>query len=185
MVHFYAMFLFLDRDGVINERTPGTYVMHPDELILLPNVPAAVAQLRALFKRVFVVTNQGGIQKGLFTHADLVLVHAKMQAELPRMFDGVYYCPHPKEYKCNCRKPEPAMAWSAQFAYAEVKFTESWMVGDSASDMEFGKRLGMKTVRVGTKPEDEGLFVGDATPDFVFTDLPAFAEWALLNLKPR
>jgi histidinol-phosphate phosphatase family protein len=179
------MFLFLDRDGVINERTPGTYVVHPDEFMVLPGVPEAVETLRGLFRRVFVVTNQGGIKKGLFTEADLALVHAYMQEKLPIKFDGIYHCPHPKQYGCNCRKPEPAMAWSAQFAYAEVKLTESWMVGDSASDMEFGKRLGMKTVRVGTKPEDEGLFTGDASPDYIFNDLPEFARWAVQNLKPK
>lgn len=172
------MFLFLDRDGVINQRTPGTWVMHPEALEILEGVPEAVAQLRKLFSRIFVVTNQAGISRGLFSHADIDLVHQKMLAAMPNLIDAVYYCPHSKEYQCNCRKPESGMAWKAQFAYAQVKYTESWMVGDSASDMEFGKRLGMTTVRVGTKPEDDGLWVGLAQPDYTFPDLPAFAEWA-------
>ncbi len=176
------MFLFLDRDGVINERTPGTWVKNPDELIILQGVPEAVARLRRLFKRIFVVTNQAGISRGLFSHADIDLIHSKMLAALPNLIDAVYYCPHGKEYQCNCRKPEPGMAWKAQFAFAQVKFSDSWMVGDSASDMEFGKRLGMKTARVGSKPEDDGLWVGMAQPDYIFSDLPDFAQWAETHL---
>jgi D-glycero-D-manno-heptose 1,7-bisphosphate phosphatase len=177
------MNLFLDRDGVINERTPGSWVMHPDAFHLLPGVPEAVAQLKLHFKRIFVVTNQAGISKGLFTHEDIGDVHAKMLSAMPKLIDGVYYCPHAKEFNCNCRKPQPAMAWKATFAYADVKLNESWMVGDSASDMEFGKALGMKTIRVGQKHEDEGLFVGRAQPDHIFSDLPAFANWMDGQLK--
>jgi D-glycero-D-manno-heptose 1,7-bisphosphate phosphatase len=177
------MFLFLDRDGVINERTPGAYVTKPEELHLIHGVKEAIAFLRVHFSYVYVVTNQAGISKKLFTHMDLARVHERLHKLLPGLIDAVYYCPHKPEYQCNCRKPQTAMAWSAQFANAKVKYTESWMVGDSASDIAFGNRLGMTTVRVGTKPEDESLFVGEAKPHHRFDDLLAFSVWAATELK--
>jgi histidinol-phosphate phosphatase family protein len=170
------MYLFLDRDGVINERTQGLYVRNATEFILLPGVKEAITDLQTIFRRIFVVTNQAGINKGLFTHADMDAVHQHMCTLLPGLIDGVYYCPHRPDQNCNCRKPQPAMAWAAQFGYAQVRFADSWMVGDSASDMAFGKRLGMKTVQVGTKPEDADMFVGDAQPDMRFADLGEFAR---------
>jgi D-glycero-D-manno-heptose 1,7-bisphosphate phosphatase len=176
------MFLFLDRDGVINARTPGDYVRTPEAFQLLPQVPEAIAVLKNYFQRIFVVTNQAGIGKGLMTYADIDAVHATMQSMIPTVFDGIYYCPHRPEQNCNCRKPKPGMAWKAHFAYAHVKYDQSWMVGDSASDIIFGQSLGMKTVRVGTKPEDEAQFL-TVKPDYQFDHLPAFADWCTHNLN--
>ena len=176
------MFLFLDRDGVINQRTPGKYTQRPEDFHLLPGVQEAVTDLRTIFKKTFIVTNQAGIGKGIMSHQDIAAVHEKMQTQLAGHIDAVYYCPHKSEQKCNCRKPEPGMAWLATFAFAQVKFSEAWMVGDSASDMAFGKRLGMTTVRVGQKPDDASPFDGEAKPDYQFADLAAFAAWAKQNL---
>jgi D-glycero-D-manno-heptose 1,7-bisphosphate phosphatase len=82
-------------------------------------------------------------------------IHAELQKVL-RMHgahvDAFYFCPHDKE-QCNCRKPLPGMFEQAQHAFPEIRGAESAMVGDSISDVEFGRRLGMLTVFVDGETE--------------------------------
>lgn len=150
-------YLFLDRDGVINKRLPGAYVSHPDEFEFLPHVPQAIQQFTQLFDRIVVVTNQQGIGKGLMTHDDLAIVHQYMQNELAKYngkIDKIYYCPELAKDNPTCRKPNTGMGVQAQKDFPEIVFEQSLMVGDSCSDMLFGKRLGMQTAFVTTNPEE-------------------------------
>src|SRR5688572_23731927 len=88
--------LFLDRDGVINERIPGDYVKNWDEFIFLDGVLEALNILARKFNRIVVVTNQQGIAKGLMTEEDLNKVHQRMVLEIQESggkIDKVYFCP--------------------------------------------------------------------------------------------
>lgn len=150
--------LFLDRDGVINERLPGAYVKHPDEFTFLPGAIEAIVSMNRLFGTTLVVTNQQGIGKGLMTAADLHVVHEEMQASVKAAggnFDAIFYCPELAAGDPPCRKPNPGMAMQAKAQFPIIDFERSVMVGDSPSDMEFGERLGMKTVFIGER--DQGL----------------------------
>ena len=145
--------LFLDRDGVINERIMGAYVRSIDEFKFLPEVPNSIAQLSAIFGRVIVVTNQQGIGKGLMTERNLHDVHDYMCAEVERQggkIDHCYFAPEMDNAESFMRKPRPGMALKAQADFPEIHFERSVMVGDSDSDIVFGQQLGMKTVRVRT-----------------------------------
>lgn len=172
--------LFLDRDGVINQRLPGAYVRHWDEFTFLPGVLPAIALLRRYFDRIVVVTNQQGIGKHLMTDAELHAVHQKMLQEIKKAgghLDGIYFCPDLKSKPDNCRKPAPAMAIQAQRDYPAISFSQSVMVGDSASDMAFGRQLGMQTVLIETNGEE--IIKLTKTPDWVdqrFPSLWAFAK---------
>lgn len=150
--------LFLDRDGVINHRIWDGYVMKTSQLKLKDGVANAISRFNQLFVRVVVVTNQQGIGKGLMTDEDLKIVHDYLKAQLAEnnaYLDAIYYCPELANTGSKCRKPESGMALQAQKDFPEIDFTKSIMVGDTASDIEFGKRLGMKTVYI--KTEDETL----------------------------
>jgi D-glycero-D-manno-heptose 1,7-bisphosphate phosphatase len=143
--------LFLDRDGVINERLLGAYVRSLDEFKFLPEVPNAIAQLSAIFGRVIVVTNQQGIGKGLMTERNLCDVHDYMCAVVEGKggkIDYCYFAPELDGAESKMRKPRPGMALKAQADFPEIHFERCVMVGDSDSDIVFGKQLGMKTVRV-------------------------------------
>ena len=176
-------FLFLDRDGVINRRLPGAYVRSWETFTFLPGVPAAIAALSARFIRIFVITNQQGIGKGVMTEADLAAVHARMLEEIVAAggrIDGIYYCPHLAGTGCNCRKPRPGLARQAKADFPEVDFRRSVLVGDSLSDLQLGQLLGMTTIWIDTKAEDremiEALIAsGDLRIDGRF---PSLAEWA-------
>jgi histidinol-phosphate phosphatase family protein len=152
--------LFLDRDGVINERLPGAYVRTPEEFEFATGALAAIQSLSQLFRPVVVVTNQQGIGKELMTEEELATVHQYMLQEVRGAggrIDSVYYCPELATQPQSCRKPSPEMAFQAQQDYPEIQFERSVMVGDSVCDMEFGSRLGMYTVFITSKPGEELL----------------------------
>ncbi len=153
--------IFLDRDGVINQRLPGSYVKSPKDFKFLPGVKVAIAKLSNHFNRVVVVTNQQGLGKGLMTEQELKNVNEFMLSELKKTggrIDGVYYCTKLQEEKPNCRKPNSDMALMAQKDFPEIDFKKSIIFGDSISDIEFGKNLGMKTVLLPTKEEEKYLY---------------------------
>lgn len=144
--------LFLDRDGVINKRLPGDYVKEPAEFEFLPGVLESIAAFSKLFGRIIIVTNQQGIGKGLMTENDLQKVHQHMLSEIEAAgghIDAVYHCPGLAEDDPPCRKSNPGMALQAKEDFPEIDFGKSVMIGDSESDMEFGRRLGMKCILVG------------------------------------
>lgn len=145
--------LFLDRDGVINTHRPDDYVKNETEFEWIAGSKEAIRDLSQLIGRVLVVTNQQGIGKGMMTVYDLDKIHWKMQTELEAIggrIDRVYYCPHLAVIMPKCRKPDIGMAEEAQQDFPEINFSKSIMIGDSDSDIEFGCRLGMFTVRVGS-----------------------------------
>jgi histidinol-phosphate phosphatase family protein len=145
--------LFLDRDGVINERILSGYVTSSSEFRFTPGAPEAIARLSCLFKHVFVVTNQQGIAKGLMTEKQLQEIHIMMHNEVEKVGGKItqtYYAPGISSPDNQMRKPNPGMAYQAKRHFPEVDFTKSVMVGDTDSDMLFGQRLGMRTVRIKT-----------------------------------
>lgn len=141
--------LFLDRDGVLNVLRHNDYVKCPDEMVVLPGVAEAIDLLRSHFGRIIVVTNQQGIGKGLMTEADLEAVHAKMLVEIGGGIDRIYYCPELERAHSFRRKPNIGMALQARRDFPDIRLKESVMVGDSMTDMLFGRRSGMTTVLVG------------------------------------
>ncbi len=155
--------LFLDRDGVINTRTPGDYVQRRREFVFEKEALEALQILAGIFPKIVVVTNQQGIGKGLMTAAQLADVHQFMLEQVAAAggrIDGVYHCPHLAASCCGCRKPAVGMGLQAQADFPEIDFSKSWLVGDSASDMVFGKTLGMRTVLVAGKMEEAEALAG-------------------------
>lgn len=149
--------LFLDRDGVINERLPGDYVSDWEQFQFYPGNLEALAFLASIFSRIIVVTNQQGIGKGLMREDQLNSIHAQMKLQITDAggrIDGIYACPDLKSKPNNCRKPAPAMAWQAQQDFPEIDFQKSIMVGDSLSDIAFGNILGMQTVLITSKTDE-------------------------------
>ena len=140
--------LFLDRDGVLNLLRPDDYVKRPDELEVLPGVKEALRLLKERFAHTFIVTNQQGVSKGLMTEEDLHAVHKKLIDAIGEI-DHIYYCTERQSAHSFNRKPNIGMALQARRDYPDIRLKESVMVGDSASDMLFGRRAGMTTVLIG------------------------------------
>lgn len=143
--------IFLDRDGVINKKLEGRYVRNWEEFEFMPNALLAIQKLSKRFERILVVTNQQGIGKGIMTTKDLEVLHQKMQAVIAEndgKIDKIYFCPHLEMEKCNCRKPEIGMIENAILDFPAIKPRNSYLVGDSPSDIEAGKRAGIKSIKV-------------------------------------
>ena len=173
--------VFLDRDGVLNEKMPeGRYVTAWNEFRVLPGVPEAIAPAQS--RRVSrdrgvepawhcagalpgcaVEAIQGGFQKLLEASGAYV--------------DAFYYCPHDKR-QCDCRKPLPGMFEQAQREFPEINAATSAMIGDSLSDIEFGRRLGMLTVFIEGAPERQKPGAGEAREmaTLRFPSLPAAVD---------
>ena len=148
--------VFIDRDGVVNEKMPeGRYVTAWNEFRLLPGVEKAIGRLNWAGLRVVVVSNQRGIALGLYSKADVQAIHSAFQDLLKTHGAGVdafYFCPH-DEGQCTCRKPLPGMFEQAVAQFPEITAPTSIMIGDASSDIEFGRRLGMLTVLIEGDPE--------------------------------
>lgn len=143
--------LFLDRDGVINVHLIDDYVKTFEDFTFIENVPEAIRDLSSKFGRIIIVTNQQGIGKGLMDENDLKNVHKKMLAEINKIggkIDIIYFSPFRKEENSISRKPQIGMALQARKDFPEINFKKSVMLGDSISDIIFGKKLKMKTVFV-------------------------------------
>ncbi len=169
--------LFLDRDGVINKKLPGDYVKSWDEFEFLDGVPDAIATLTGLFGKIFVATNQQGIGKGIMTELELDNIHDRMMDEIRYAggkIDKIYYSPYREEEKSVFRKPNVGMARKAKIDFPEIEMNKSIMVGDSKSDLEFGKNSGMVTVLLTENnelPDDVASLA-----DFILTNLRTFAD---------
>ena len=172
-----AKYLFLDRDGTINKRVVGGYVTKPEEFVFLDGVKDAMAIFAKKFDRIFIVTNQRGIGKKLFTEQQLEEVHSSMMKEIVDAggrIDRIYHCVDLTCEETGRRKPEIGMAKEAKRDFPELDFAESTMVGDSISDLQFGYKAGMQTVYLltdGDAPEE----TKDYTDKF-YKDLKTFAE---------
>ncbi|HET8865942.1 MAG TPA: HAD-IIIA family hydrolase [Gracilimonas sp.] len=153
--------LFLDRDGVINKKRENDYVKNLRELEILPGVPAAVANLSSIFGKVVIVTNQQGIGKELMTEQDLHRIHEVILNQIENeggTVDAVYFAPQLKSENSAMRKPDIGMALKAKKDFPEIDFSKSIIVGDSPTDMEFGRRTNMIPIMVTEEPKNMNEF---------------------------
>ena len=165
--------LFLDRDGVINKRIFGGYVTSWEKHEFLPDVVEAITAFSELFKYVIVITNQQGIGKGLMNIDQLNSIHENMKKEISvngGKIDAIYFCTDLADKPENCRKPHIWMAEKAKKDFPEIDFNKSIMIGDSASDIMFGKNAGMKTI---LHKSDENISIN---ADLKVDSLVEFAE---------
>ncbi|HET6512973.1 MAG TPA: HAD family hydrolase [Candidatus Kapabacteria bacterium] len=139
--------IFFDRDGVINRRIYGGYVRTWDEFELLEEVAQTVKAVKERGYLAIVITNQQGVGKGVMSEDALLHLHSQLQGRMHELakvkFDDIYYSTELKEGATR-RKPSPAMLLEAAEKW-NIDLAGSWMIGDSVSDVEAGKRAGTKT----------------------------------------
>jgi len=148
--------ILLDRDGVINVDAPG-YVESWDEFQFCPGALAAIRQLAEAGWEIYVITNQSGVAKGLYSEQRLIDIHWRMMIEIRRAGGrilGVQFCPHTDEDECWCRKPRPGMLLKAAAKWG-LDLAQSYLVGDSAHDIQAGAAVGCTTFWVQTHHTDE------------------------------
>lgn len=156
---------FLDRDGTINVKAAeGEYVTNPGELRLLPGAADAVRRLNDAGALVVVVSNQRGISLGRMTEGDLAAVHARLSDLLDAAagghVDAFMHCPHDVG-ECDCRKPGIGMLLGAAREFPDIDPARSVLIGDSESDVEAGRRFGVRSLQLGVDAPDLSTAVSD------------------------
>jgi len=153
-------FVLLDRDGTINEEVG--YVMHPDELRLIPGAREALRELQDLGLGLVVITNQTPVGRGDLSTAELDAIHARLQELLADggvSLDGIEVCPHRRDEGCDCRKPATGLVERAARTHG-FDPAQSWVVGDHTGDMLLGRAVGARTILVLTGHGEQELAAG-------------------------
>ncbi|MDR2881826.1 MAG: D-glycero-beta-D-manno-heptose 1,7-bisphosphate 7-phosphatase [Azoarcus sp.] len=135
--------IILDRDGVINYDS-DQFIKSPDEWRPIPGSLEAIALLNRWGWRVVLASNQSGVGRGLFDLDTLNAIHDKMIKSLAQMggrLDAIFFCPHPADSPCNCRKPKPGLLIEISKRF-NVDLTGVPVVGDSLRDLQAAIAVG-------------------------------------------
>jgi len=175
--------IFLDRDGVINENRVD-HVKSWQEFVFLPGALAALRWLNLAGFRVFVVTNQAIVGRGIVS-ADVVEdIHARMQVQIARyggQIHDIRYCPHDDHVRCDCRKPRPGMLrdlarqWNVDLAHA-------YLVGDAWTDIAAGHAMGIRSILVRTGRGAHHALLPEIQkypPAYIANDLLGAVAWVM------
>ncbi|MDD5595133.1 MAG: HAD family hydrolase [Candidatus Omnitrophica bacterium] len=167
--------IFLDRDGVIN-RYPGDrkYVTHWKYFRFLPRVKKAIALLSKNDYRLFVISNQAGVGKKVFSKKALEEITQNMLREIRQAggdIEGVYYCTHRKQVHCSCRKPKTGLIKLVVKKYP-VSLKKTFFIGDTIRDIHTAKAAGCKSILVFSgKEKKRNQKCWEIQPDFMRKDL--------------
>ena len=174
--------VFLDRDGTIIEEKE--YLHQPEQVVVFPGAASALKKLQDAGFKLFLVTNQSGVGRGLFTIDDVRKVHAYFTSELARAgvkFEKIYVAPEHPDQSSRGRKPSPQFIFDARDEF-DLDLCESYMIGDKFTDLECGWNAGVKKsimVRTGYGAETERRSGEKLAPAAVVDGLAAAAAWIL------
>ena len=180
--------VFLDRDGTINDDVG--YLTDLATLHIYPYAADAIRLLRRAGFAIIVVTNQGGIARGLMTEAFVRETHRRMAARLERagaIIDDWFYCPHHPESvvpglstPCDCRKPGVALPLEAAARHG-LALQQSWVIGDHWRDVQMGHAAGMRAVllRTGHGLDQEATRAADQRVEAICDNLMAATAFVL------
>ncbi len=167
--------LFLDRDGVINDEKHFDYIHTWDEFKFYKGVKEALKIFNKKFGHIVIVTNQRGIAKGVTKLADLHLIHKNMMQEIEDAggrIDKIYFSP---EMESPNRKPNTGMGLQAQKNFPAIDFSKSIMIGNTLSDMKFGRNLGI-AINIFLPTTRKEVDVNHEDIDLVFDNLISVAR---------
>ncbi len=173
--------LFLDRDGVINENR-ANHVTTWAKFRLLPGALEAMALLTRHGFRIFVVTNQACINRGLVERTTVDAIHLRLTQiarEHGARIEDVRLCPHRPDEGCDCRKPRPGMLLDLAHTYGFDPGCAT-IIGDALSDLAAGRAVGCAAVLVRSgRGEQQAALLGQSAPqpDYIAADLLDAARW--------
>jgi len=173
--------IFLDRDGVVNEFPgEGRYVTNLREFNLFAGSVEGIRKFNEKNFKVFIISNQAGISKGLYTHQDLELMNKTLLKSLDSQgasIDGVFYCTHNSQDNCDCRKPKTGLLKRAMSLLSDESDV-SFFIGDSFIDMKTARNFGAKPVLVlSGKEKISNRDSWEFEPDYIFDNLLLAAHY--------
>lgn len=175
----------LDRDGVIN-RDLGTYCWKIDDFDPIEGSIDAVAELRRKGYKIVIITDQGGIEKGLYSQQDVDTLHEHMLKLFGAAgcfsIDAIYYSASSRK-EDPFAKPNTGMFKRCEKEFKDIKFKEGYYVGDKIKDLKAAANIGARPVlvRTGYGLETEKELNRYAHRDLkrrtiIFDDLKSFVE---------
>jgi D-glycero-D-manno-heptose 1,7-bisphosphate phosphatase len=172
--------VFLDRDGVLVEEK--NYLHRVEEVVFIADTGPALKRLATAGFKLFIVTNQSGVGRGLFTMADVETVNAHITGEFAKRgvaFQKIYVAPEAPDQPSRGRKPSPQFLFDARDEFG-VNLARSYMVGDKLIDLECGWNAGVEKsilVRTGYGTKTELEAASQIHRAVVVENLKAAAEW--------
>ena len=169
-------FVVLDRDGTIIEEV--SYLSDPKQIALIPGTGKALRDLGEMGFGLVVITNQSAVGRRYFDEAQLARIHDRLLEMLSAeqiTLDGLYFCPHTPQDQCLCRKPNTGLIQKAS-QDLEFDLSASIVIGDKASDIEMGCRVGALTILVRTGYGAQVTTEQKVVPDYIVDDLPAAVQ---------
>ena len=167
--------IFIDRDGTINEEIG--YLHKIEDWQWCPGAIDSLIKLSKTKYRIIIITNQAGIARGYYSHYDVYKLHSWFYNEIKirkGRIDAIYFCPHHSQFgelrNCGCRKPKPGMIFQAE-KDMNLNLNSSWLIGDKVSDVEAGKKGGLRTILLSCPKTKE------------FVDNSSYADYSEINLK--
>jgi D-glycero-D-manno-heptose 1,7-bisphosphate phosphatase len=152
--------IFLDRDGVINRKGSSYYIFREEEFLLNRGVADALKYFISKGYLLIVITNQGGIARGIFTLSHLDRLHNYMIKQLKALnieLTDIYFCPHhPDISPCLCRKPGTLLFEQAIAKY-DIDPESSFMIGDSDIDVQAAEKMKIKGILIPTNGSMMGI----------------------------
>ena len=149
---------FIDRDGTINVQPPEhTYLSSVADLEILPGAMEGMRALADCGFALVIASNQRGVGRGMISMEDVDAIDAQIRRLLAASgaeLAGSYYCPHLNDDGCDCRKPRPGLLLRAA-EELDLDLGASWMLGDSATDIQAGIAAGCRTAYLGEDPPPE------------------------------
>ncbi|MBK7979510.1 MAG: HAD family hydrolase [Ignavibacteriae bacterium] len=177
--------VFLDRDGTIN--IDLGYIGNPELIKLFPDVAEGIKKLKDNFSfKVFVISNQSGVTRGLISKSDVDEVNERINQILEKNGTGIdkfYYCPYHPDFDSGnltkCRKPSPEMVFQAQREF-EIDLSKSFFIGDRSVDIECGINAGVKTILLKNTLSNEEIIMlknSKNSPNFVAANFENAVEY--------
>lgn len=142
--------VFFDRDGVIN-RDDSYYTFKSEDFIVNTGVFESLKMLQEENFLLFIITNQSGVAKSLYTNDDVESVHThfkKLCSGNGINLTEIYHCPHHPDFSnCICRKPDSLLIEKAIAAF-NIDTSQSYFIGDRERDIVAAEKTGLTTFLV-------------------------------------
>lgn len=157
--------ILLDRDGVLNEER-GDYVYRPGDFIIPGDVPAGLRRLKAAGFWLVVVTNQGGISKGMYTNEHVLKLHEKLQDACGGIIDFLLFAPWHRSISASLSAKPASLMLERALALTASDANRSWIIGDSERDLLAGKQAGVRRILIPGHKEEDSPLADYICPDF-------------------
>ncbi|MEM3373800.1 MAG: pantoate--beta-alanine ligase [Candidatus Woesearchaeota archaeon] len=172
--------IFLDRDGTLNEDKGYTYKI--EDLKIYPDVIENLKRVKNY--KLFIITNQSGIERGFFTEKDMHNFNEKLLQELKKediSIEKIFFCPHKPETKCSCRKPYTDALKIAEKEY-NLNLSNSFVIGDHYIDVILAKNNNCKSIYLLTGQGVKNLEKAkELFPDYVAANFKQAIDYILFD----